>query len=551
MHNNRYTYDISKFKNLFERNFIYIKAFERSVFKYPEKIALIDANKDIYYTYRELNNEVNKLANAMKRWGASFNDVIVYMLMNCPEFAFIYLAAQKISCVNSPINFRFSPGELAYVLNDSKPIFLFIDYTLKDTAYKALSESAYKPKLIVVVDCKKDEKLERPFISYEEFVDGASIEEPKNQRQFDAYSEVTRLYTSGTTGMPKGVIFNNINEVLSAQSVIMCLKNNFNDVHLNISPWFHRGGLYLSGPIPPFYIGATIVSMKYFHPRSTLDYIEKYRVTQIVAVPSMYVALLNEQKKLKKDVSSVNVILTMGAPLERDLCLELIDVFTNKIYNACGTTETLLNELLTPEDLPARAGQTGRAAMDDDVRVVKVCKDKLADPDELVAKDSKEVGEIVVNTLKGSLCYFNNEEEERKRVKGDWFYTGDLAVWDKDGYITIKSRKDDMIIVGGNNIYPAHIEEIINRHPLVEDVAIVGAPDKKRGQIIVAYVVKKDDSLDEKELRLYVNSSTLLSPQERPRYYIFVKELPRTATGKKQHYKLRAALKNDLKDISD
>jgi len=137
------------------------------------------------------------------------------------------------------------------------------------------------------------------------------------------------------------------------------------------------------------------------------------------------------------------------------------------------------------------------------------------------------------------LVYFNNEEEMKRRIKGDWFYPGDLATWDNNQYITIRARKDDMIIVGGNNIYPTQVEEIINRHPKVMDSAIVGADDKKRGKILVAYIMKKDNSLTVEELRRYVNENPMISPQERPRSYIFVDELPRTATGKKQHYKLR------------
>ena len=161
--------------------------------------------------------------------------------------------------------------------------------------------------------------------------------------------------------------------------------------------------------------------------------------------------------------------------------------------------------------------------------------------------DDKEVGEIAVKTIKGTLFYFNNDEEMKRRIKGDWFYPGDLATWDENQYITIRARKDDMIIVGGNNIYPAQIEEIINRHPKILDSAVVGANEAKRGKILVAYIVKKDDSLTVAELRKYINSNPMISPQERPRYYIFVEELPRTATGKKQHYKLRRTVSEDVK----
>jgi acyl-coenzyme A synthetase/AMP-(fatty) acid ligase len=226
----------------------------------------------------------------------------------------------------------------------------------------------------------------------------------------------------------------------------------------------------------------------------------------------------------------------------------MIKTFTNKIYNFCGTSETFLNEMLTPFDLPEKAGKTGRPPNDDDVRVVKVYMDKLAEPEDMVRMDDVEVGEIAVKTLKGTIDYINNEKEFVKRIKGDWFYPGDLATWDAEQFITIKSRKDDMIIVGGNNVYPIQIEEIIKKHSKVYECAVVGAPDRKRGSIVVAYIVKKDDSLTDKELREFVNKSQMLSHLEKPRHYIFVKEIPTTATGKKQHYILRQNVLNDIKN---
>ena len=543
-----YTYDVERYRSLFERNCIYIEGFKRNVFRYPDRIALINANKDRVYSYKELNREVNKLANAMLRDNLQGNDLVLYMLMNCPEFAFVYLATQKIGCINCPINFRMAPGEVAYILNESKPALMFADASLVNVVAEAINMSTFKPAKVIVVDANPNIELKYPFISYEEFISKTPDTEPIVDVEFNAYDEVTRLYTSGTTGIPKGFPINNINEILAAHDLIMHLKYDIYDILMNISPWFHRGGLYVGGPNPAFYLGACCVSMKYFHPRSALEYIEKYKVSVVVGVPTMFYALLEEQKKVNRNMDSLDVILSMGAPLERDLCLELINVFTNKIYNGCGTSETLLNEILTPYDMPERAGQTGRAAIDDDVRIVKVYPDRLADENDLVAMDNREIGEIAVKTLKGTLVYFNNEEEMKRRIKGDWFYPGDLATWDNNQYITIRARKDDMIIVGGNNIYPTQVEEIINRHPKVMDSAIVGADDKKRGKILVAYIMKKDNSLTVEELRKYVNENPMISPQERPRSYIFVDELPRTATGKKQHYKLRKMVVEDMKN---
>lgn len=238
----------------------------------------------------------------------------------------------------------------------------------------------------------------------------------------------------------------------------------------------------------------------------------------------------------------------MGSPLDRSLCIEMQNIFTPNIFNGYGTSETFWNTLLTPEDLPQMAGTAGGAVFFDEVRVVKLYEDKLADPDEMIAKDNKEVGEVIVRTFKGVYDYYNKPEEIRKKLNKDWFYTGDLATWDEKGYITIVSRKDDMLIVGGENIYPVQIEEVIQEHPKVMYCAVVGVPDEKRGQAIVAYVVKKDETLKIDELKKFISNHPMLPSYKRPRYWRFLDSLPMTATGKKQHYKIREQALEDLKN---
>ncbi len=238
----------------------------------------------------------------------------------------------------------------------------------------------------------------------------------------------------------------------------------------------------------------------------------------------------------------------MGSPLDRSLCIEMQNIFTPNIFNGYGTSETFWNTLLTPEDLPQMAGTAGGAVFFDEVRVVKLYEDKLAAPDEMIAKDNKEVGEVIVRTFKGVYDYYNKPEEIRKKLNKDWFYTGDLATWDEKGYITIVSRKDDMLIVGGENIYPVQIEEVIQEHPKVMYCAVVGVPDEKRGQAIVAYVVKKDETLKIDELKKFISNHPMLPSYKRPRYWRFLDSLPMTATGKKQHYKIREQALEDLKN---
>lgn len=537
------SYDVERFKKIFEKNFTYLSGFLRNVEKFPEKVALIDTDGGRSWTYKELNKEVNRFASALLEDEVRKGDVVMFQLMNVAEFAFIWLGCQKIGSVSSPINFRLSSGEIAYTIDDSQPKIFIFDISLKETVREALNLSKHKPKKLIYAGQGECDFA----ISYEEYVKGKSDSEPMEPPQ-DAYSEVTRLYTSGTTGRPKGVPLNNINEVLNALDVIISLGLNKNDILMNLSPWFHRGGLHIGGPNPGLYLGATIASMKVFYPKPALEAIEKYKVTFIIGVPTMYKVMMEEQKKHSHDLSSLRGLVSMGSPLDRALCIEMQKIFTSNIFNGYGTSETFWNTLLTPDDLPDMAGTAGKAVLFDEVRVVKVYEDKLAEPDEMVNRDNQEVGEVIIRTLKGVYDYYNKPEEIKKKINKDWFYTGDLATWDENGYITIVSRKDDMVIVGGENIYPIQIEEVIQEHPKVMHCAVVGVPDEARGQALVAYVVKKDESLTLEELKKFISRHPMLPSYKRPRYWRFLDSLPMTATGKKQHYKLREQAKEDLKN---
>ncbi|SFM98008.1 class I adenylate-forming enzyme family protein [Thermodesulforhabdus norvegica] len=541
------TYNERYFREFFERNFLYIEGFMRNVRRYGDRPALVDVESDRSWNYRELNAEANRFARTLLASNLKPGDVVTYQLMNCPEFAFIYLGCQKIGVINNPINYRLSSGETAYILEDSLSRVYIFDVSIRETAEEALKLSKHKPDVVVVVG---EGEAGSGVIPYREFISGASDENPEDPFRFGrgAFSETTRLYTSGTTGKPKGVPLNNINEILTAHDVIMHLHLTVDDVLLNISPWFHRGGIHIGGPGPAFYLGASIVALKFFHPRTTLEAISKYGVTYVVGVPTMYKLMLEEQKKRGLDLSKLRGVVSMGAPLDRSLCIEMQEVFTPNIFNGYGTSETFWNTLLLPGDLPDRAGKAGRACVDDEIRVVRVYEDKLADPDDTVAQDEEEVGEVIVKTFKSLYDYYKKPEELKMKVFKDWFYTGDLAVWDRNQYITIVSRKDDMIIVGGENIYPIQIEEAIQEHPKVMSCAVIGIPDRQRGQALAAYVVKKDESLTIEELREFIKGHPMIPPYKRPRYYCFVEQLPMTATGKKQHYKLREQALKDLEE---
>lgn len=541
---------MEQFKTIFESRYTWIEGFMRNVRRYSEKIAMIDSDTGETWSYNQLNADTNKLCNALAKEGFTKGDVLMVQMINCPQFVFSYIACHKMQGVCCPVSYRISSGEMAFNIDDSKPKVIIVCKSKLDSTLEALSLSHHKPKRLVVVGDTDKEGI----VSYSDCVSNESVEEPLITTEYSIYNETTRLYTSGTTGRPKGVALTSINEVLSAHDVMIHFPMSYKDVTMNTTPWFHRGGLHCAGPCPTFYAGATLVIMGKFDAVKTLKLVWKYNITFIVGVPTVLEELADEQERQGYDIHALKGIVTMGSPLERSACIRYQKVLTPNIFNGYGTTETFWNTFLRPFDLPDNAGTAGASCVDDDVRVVKVYDDHRAEPDEYVAKDGTEVGEVIIcSPAKSPYLYVNNEEEtERKYYKG-FIYTNDLATWDENQFVTIIGRKDDMIISSGENIYPTEVEAVLNTHSKVRDCIVTSVPDKIRGQVVTAYVVPVEavgddtDGLAE-ELDAFCKESNEIANFKRPRYYRFVSQIPFNATGKKLHVKIKETASRDLKN---
>lgn len=543
-----FTYDITMFKETFESEYTWLNGFLRNVMRFSDKPALFDPLKDERWTYAELNSECNKFANAMKKSGVKKSDIIFNQLYNSPYFVFSYIAPQKLGAIANPANFNLSPGETAEIINHNKPKVYIYDSAITDTAVKALEISEHKPEIVIMADyLNKYENAPEGHIKYEDYVNNQSEENPPIDFKPHIYDEVLRLQTSGTTGTPKGVPLNNINEVLSAHDVIMHFPLSPYDKTMNMTPWFHRGGIHSGGITPTLYAGAEIVIMRDFHPKTTLSYVQKYSITFLIGVPSVLGLLASRQEKHPKDISALKGIVTMGSPLEKQDCIRFQEVLTPNIFNGYGTTESFWNTFLRPQDLPEMSGSAGKSCTDDEVRIVKVYENKKAEPEDVVPADSKTEGEIIIKCpAKTTYCYVNNEKVTKEKFYKGWMYTGDIGTWDKNNFVTVAGRKDDMIISKGENIYPARIEEAINMFEKVKECIVTSVPDKTRGEAVVAYVIPEDKDLTVGEILGFCKSSPNLSKYQVPRYFRLVDDVPRTATGKKQHFKVKAQAKEDL-----
>ncbi|HET8601304.1 MAG TPA: AMP-binding protein [Segeticoccus sp.] len=544
-------YDATRYRDYVEHQFTYRAGFQRNVRRFASHIAMVDPPTGRQWTYRQLGADVARLASALHDRGVGRGDRVVFQLPNVPEFALSWLAAPELGAIAAPINYRLAPGEIAHILRDCEPGVVVVDAACSAVMAEALDMVGGSRPRVIVADpgaTRTPDGLEAEL--FDQVLASASGEVPPLPADVSTYDETTRLYTSGTTGMPKGVPLPSLVEVLSAHDVIMHFPLGPTDRTLNMTPWFHRGGLYSGGPNPCFYVGAGVVPMKAFNPATALDWVGEHQITFLIGAPTSLQMLAAEQERTPRDLSHLRGIVTMGAPLDRAAAVRYQEVLTPRIFNGYGTTEAFWNTFLRPEDLPAHAGTAGRACTDDDVAVVKMYDDRRAEPDDLAVQDGTEHGEIIMRSPKSGFAYANLPDVEEERFWGGWLYTGDVGTWDEDGFVTIVGRKDDMIISGGENVHPVQVEEVLEEHPGVRESVVVGIPDEHWGQRVVAYVVPAEGAgeLDVAALDKHCRSHPRLAAFKRPRAYRFVDELPHTATGKKIHYQVTEQATQDAQE---
>ena len=549
------TYDDTMFREAFEHGYTWLAGFMRNVRRFPKHLAMNDPATVRIWNYTELNAEANRLAHALASDGVGKNDVVMTVLTNCPEFCFSYIGPRKIGAILNPVNFNLAPGELALLIDHNRPKVVIYAASVAEAVTEALQRAEPHPVRAVMADNLKGRPVPDGHISYFKYVYHRPAEEPEMDFLPHIYDEVLRLCTSGTTALPKSVPINDINEVLSAHDAIINYPLNPNDVCMNMTPWFHRGGCHVGGPCPVFYAGCALVIARTFNPKQALKWVEKHGVTFLIGAPATLELLTKAQEMVHADLSGLKGIIAMGAPLEKEACIRYMEALTPNIFNGYGTTETLCNSFLRPFDLPEGAGSVGSSALDDEVRVVRVQpEDADADsmprrtaPDDCVPQDGVTVGEVIIRApAKTTYAYFNAPEEASAKFADGWMYTGDLAVWDERSYVTIMGRKDDMIIVSAENVYPAQIEEALRRFEKVAECIVTSVPDRLRGEEIVAYIVPADPTLTIKELNTFCRNDPFLSDYKAPRWYRLVDEIPLNATGKKLHREAKRMAAEDL-----
>lgn len=511
--------------------------FDLTVRKYPNKEALYDIRSNHRYTYTEWSDEVNRLANALSEQGVKKGDRVSTFLFNREELATSFFASAKLGAIFNPINFRLMPEEVAYIIEDAEPKVVLFEKALEEVVAKIVHRFPH------ISFWYTDEDVPDYAIRYETKVKQASSANIIHEiNENDAYAI---MYTSGTTGRPKGVVHRHREMVEQSMLAIQGTSVSSQDRGLIIAPMFHCAELHVAF-LPRVHAGASNVIMHQFNPVQTLETIEREKITKFFAAPTMWNMLLQQDYE-KYDLSSMKLGLYGAAPMAPVLvtaCREKLGVEQVQAYGMTemGPAITFLPE----EDQIRKAGSAGKACLNHEIRIVRPNEDGPSEPDDMMPNG--QTGEIIVQGPCIMKEYYQREEATAKALYKGWYHTGDIGYLDDEGYLWVKDRVDDMIISGGENVYPREVEDLLYEYPGVLDVAVIGEPDVHWGEVVIAFIVSNNPSLTAADLETYCKNSDQLANYKRPRKYIFCETMPRNASGKIQKYLLRQQLEEQTSD---
>jgi long-chain acyl-CoA synthetase len=505
---------------------------EQSTARDPGKVAVM--MDDYRLRYAELNGAANKIANALVQMGVQPGDKVAIMLPNTPHFPICYYGILKAGATVVPLNVLFKQNEVTYHLEDSDAVVIIVWEGFAGEASLGFSKAENCQHLIVVQAPGSTQPLPAGALSFNQLL-------ADNQPVFDTVQTMPDdtaviLYTSGTTGRPKGAELSHFNMFFNAMvSATRLIDIKPSDIGLAVLPLFHSFGQTCVMNTCLF-AGAAITMLPRFEPTKALEVLSRDKVTLFAGVPTMYFYLLNHPEADQYDLSSLRFCLSGGAAMP----VEVMHAF-NKKYNVTilegyGLSETSPVASFNHLDREPKAGSIGTPIWGVEMRVV--------DPEGTPAP-SGELGEIVIrghNVMKG---YYKRPEATAESIRGGWFYTGDLARIDEQGYFFIVDRVKDMIIRGGFNVYPREIEEVLYGHPAIAEAAVIGVPNEAMGEEIKAVVaLKPGESATAQEIIDYC--ADRLAAYKYPRVVEFHDSLPKTATGKI----LKRELKEQMKAAS-
>jgi fatty-acyl-CoA synthase len=490
----------------------------------PDKLALVDAHSGRQLSYAQLNGRASRLASFLvDTLGLRAGDRVSILAQNCAEYFEVLFACGKTGVILNTLNWRLAVPELAYILNDCTPRALI-----------------YEPAFAAVVDAL------RPSIGVEHLIvlgDAATLDAWRYEDALAAgdpagaplprltYDDTWAiLYTSGTTGQPKGAQVTYGNFFYNAVGMGQAIDLSSQDVNINVLPTFHAGGLGLYA-CPTLHAGGTLILMRAFEPAELLRLIQEWRVTVLLLVPSIYLVLAQFPDFDRYDLSSVRSWASGGSSLPPSLVQQLA-ARGIVIQQGFGMTETGPAVFIVDRANAVRkAGSVGKPVLHTDVCIMDRDGNVLG---------PNQVGELCIRGGNVTTGYWNRPDATAEALRDGWLHSGDAARFDDEGFYTIVDRWKDMFISGGENVYPAEVENVIYHHPAVAEVAVIGVPHHKWQEVgLAVVVVKPDQTLSAEEVIAFCQGK--LARYKIPQSVVFVDSLPRTAAGK--------VLKRDLRGL--
>ncbi|MGV0795978.1 long-chain-fatty-acid--CoA ligase, partial [Mycolicibacterium elephantis] len=483
----------------------------------PDHVAFVDSRRRC--TFAELDERVTRLADALSARGVGRGDRVAVLGLNSLEVVESWFAALRLGAIVVPVNFRFVADEIGYVLSDSGAAALVVDVALADVAEQA---RAAAPSVHTVLTMGAD---------FEDAVAGGFPSDAPTAAADEGPAFI--VYTSGTTGFPKGAVLTHRNLYLHAFSSIATLGHLQDDCWLGVAPLFHTAGI--SGMLPAFLTGGRVVIPPSggFDAEAAVRTIVDERVSSCFMTPAQWQAVCAIDNLADFDLSRLRRVWWGAAPASTTLLQNMIDAFPRaEVVAAFGQTEcSPITCLLRGEDAVRKIGSVGRPMLNVEVRIVD---------EDMNDVPPGAVGEIVYLGPLVMKEYWNKPAETAEAFRGGWFHSGDLVRQDQDGYIYVVDGKKDMIISGGENIYSAEVENVLAAEPKVAEVAVIGVPDPDWGETPMAVIVPRDPADPPTEADIESHCRAHLAAYKRPRRIAVVEELPRNAAGK--------VLKNVLRD---
>jgi len=499
---------------------------------YPKKLGWQDIAGE--FTFEEWNDRSIRFANGLQNLGVGFKDTFAVISYNRGKWMDIYAGCAKGGQVVVPLMFRLAGPEIEYIVNHSECKAFVVESPFVDLI-EGIKDRLRIPKDAYIY--LGDGPAPEGYVGYEELLARSSPNEPDRLVYGDDIWNI--MYTSGTTGRPKGVVRTHESHIAHYMLSNINMGVRPTDKVMLVMPMCHVNSIQYSFPYTLVSAPVFVYNMVSFDPEVLLKTIDRYRITFTSLVPTHYRMILDLPNSFKErvDVSCIRQLLISSAPAGKELKLAIMDYFKNaELWEAYGSTEGGLGTLLRPEDQLRKLGSIGK-------EIFGIDRIKLLDKDRNEVPDGR-VGELFYRAPCVFKEYFKDPDKTREAFEGEWFSAGDLARRDEEGYYTLVDRKANMIITGGENVYPSEVEGVLRFHEAVKDVAVVGVPDEKWGEAIKAIVVLNEGYEPGEALAQGIMDFARgkIAGYKRPKSIDFIKdeEMPRTATGKIRHRDLRS-----------